>query len=81
VRVGNRFSANCDLEGRVVIPGLVDNHNHIVLLGLRPGYHTPLETAASFADIRTIYTNRISAAPTAPWDMTVADSVTLAARK
>src|SRR4051794_27434141 len=27
-----------DLKGRTVVPGLVDNHNHIVLLGLRPGY-------------------------------------------
>ena len=26
-------------------PGLFDNHNHIILLGLRPGRHTPIETA------------------------------------
>ena len=26
-----------DLKGRAVVPGLVDNHNHILLLGLRPG--------------------------------------------
>ena len=26
-----------DLKGRTAVPGLVDNHNHIVLLGLRPG--------------------------------------------
>jgi predicted amidohydrolase YtcJ len=52
-----------NLKGRVAIPGLVDNHNHIVLLGLRPGYHTPLESAASFADIGAIYVDRINHAP------------------
>jgi predicted amidohydrolase YtcJ len=38
-----------DLEGRTVIPGIIDCHNHIVLMGLRPGYHTPLENASSIA--------------------------------
>jgi predicted amidohydrolase YtcJ len=52
-----------NLEGRTVTPGLVDNHNHIVLLGLRPGYHTPLETAASFNDIRSVYLQRIRTSP------------------
>ena len=64
---GGAAEAGCkqviNLNGRLVIPGLVDNHNHIVLLGLRPGYHTPLETAANFADIRTTYTERIQGAP------------------
>jgi hypothetical protein len=32
-----------DLKGRTVIPGIVDAHNHIVLVGNRPGWHTPLE--------------------------------------
>jgi len=52
-----------NLRGRTVTPGLVDNHNHIVLLGLRPGYHTPLESAASFADIAATYRQRIAALP------------------
>jgi predicted amidohydrolase YtcJ len=38
-----------DLKGRIVIPGIIDCHNHIVLMGLRPGYHTPLENASSIA--------------------------------
>ena len=29
-----------NLGGRTVIPGLVDNHNHFLLLGLRPGHDT-----------------------------------------
>src|SRR5213080_1922704 len=56
---GGAAEAGCkqviNLQGRVAIPGLVDNHNHILLLGLRPGYHTPLETAANFADIAATY--------------------------
>jgi len=41
-----------NLRGRTVVPGLIDNHNHIVLLGIRPGYHTPLEGTSSIADVQ-----------------------------
>jgi predicted amidohydrolase YtcJ len=46
--VGNRLSTQgnprrIDLRNRIVIPGIVDAHNHIVLVGNRPGWHTPLE--------------------------------------
>src|ERR1041384_7184915 len=40
-RGGGRLSPctkTIDLKGRTAVPGLVDNHNHILLLGLRPGY-------------------------------------------
>ncbi|KAI1290518.1 amidohydrolase family-domain-containing protein [Xylaria venustula] len=47
-----------DLQGRTAIPGLIDCHNHIVLLGNRPGYHTPLENAYSIADVQTTYRSR-----------------------
>ena len=60
-----------NLEGRTVTPGLVDNHNHIVLLGLRPGHHTPLESAASFDDIRAIYQQRIRHAPSGAFITTI----------
>jgi predicted amidohydrolase YtcJ len=40
-----------DLAGRTAVPGLIDNHNHIVLLGLRPGHDTRLEAAASIDDV------------------------------
>src|SRR5262245_36732028 len=47
--VGNTAAAQArgirriDLKGKTVIPGLIDAHNHIVLVGNRPGWHTPLE--------------------------------------
>ena len=46
--VGNKLSIprtarRIDLKGRTVLPGLIDAHNHIVLVGNRPGWHTPLE--------------------------------------
>ena len=52
-----------NLRGRTVVPGLIDNHNHIVLLGIRPGYHTPLEGAASIADVQAILKARAKSVP------------------
>src|SRR5947209_1042037 len=72
---GGAAEAGCkkviNLQGRIALPGLVDNHNHILLLGLRPGYHTPLESAANFADIRAIYAERIAGAPPAAFITTI----------
>jgi predicted amidohydrolase YtcJ len=45
------------------VPGLIDNHNHIVLLGLRPGYDTRLETAASIADVQAALRARAATVP------------------
>jgi len=39
-----------DLQGRTVIPGIIDAHNHIVLVGNRPGWHTPLEHVFTIPD-------------------------------
>src|SRR5262245_37847623 len=52
-----------DLRGRTAVPGLIDNHNHIVLLGLRPGYDTRLETAASIADVQATLRTRAKTVP------------------
>lgn len=52
-----------DLKGRTAVPGLVDNHNHILLLGLRPGHDTRLETAASIADVQAIVRARAKGVP------------------
>jgi predicted amidohydrolase YtcJ len=53
--VGDKISAprevrRIDLKGKTVIPGLIDAHNHIVLVGNRPGWHTPLEHVFTIPD-------------------------------
>jgi predicted amidohydrolase YtcJ len=50
----NRCTRTIDLAGRTAVPGLIDNHNHIVLLGLRPGHDTRLESATSIDDVLAI---------------------------
>ena len=52
-----------DLRGRTAVPGLIDNHNHIVLLGIRPGHDTRLETAASIADVQAAIEARAKVVP------------------
>jgi predicted amidohydrolase YtcJ len=52
-----------NLQGRTVVPGLIDNHNHIVLLGLRPRHDTRLETAASIADVQSLIKARAKTVP------------------
>ena len=47
-----------DLRGRTAIPGIIDCHNHVVLMGNRPGHHTPLENAYSIADVQATYRAR-----------------------
>jgi predicted amidohydrolase YtcJ len=78
--VGDRFAAvgagrlgatRCtqviDLGGRTAVPGLIDNHNHIVLLGLRPGHDTRLESAASIDDVLGILRAKAATLPAGEW--------------
>ena len=60
-----------DLRGRTVVPGIIDNHNHIVLMGNRPGYHTPLENAYSIPDVQAIYAARSAGIPRDAWITTI----------
>ena len=53
------------------MPGIIDNHNHIVAMGNRPGYHTPLENATSIADVQAIIAARAAAAPKGVWITTI----------
>ncbi len=65
-RGGQRLSPctrEINLRGRTVVPGLIDNHNHIVLLGIRPGYHTPLESATSIAEVQAVLKARAKSVP------------------
>jgi predicted amidohydrolase YtcJ len=76
-RVGDTLSGSgsnvrkIDLGGRTVLPGLVDTHNHIVLMGLRPGYHTPLENAYSIADVQETLAARRPVVPEGQWITTI----------
>ena len=60
-----------DLNGRTVVPGIIDNHNHMVLMGNRPGYHTPLENAYSIPDVQAIYKARAAGIPSGAWITTI----------
>jgi hypothetical protein len=58
---GDQFTdrpRSIDLRGQVAVPGLIDCHNHFVLMGNRPGHHTPLENAYSIAGLQALYRQR-----------------------
>ena len=60
-----------NLKGRTVVPGIIDNHNHIVLMGNRPGYHTPLENAFSIRDVQETLAARAAGLPAGSWITTI----------
>jgi len=70
-RSGNRALNPCtqtiDLRGRTVVPGLIDNHNHFVLLGMRPGHDVRLDRAFSLADVRSAIQARAKNVPAGEW--------------
>lgn len=66
--VGNNLSTQgnprrVDLRGRTVIPGIVDAHNHIVLVGNRPGWSTPLEHVFTIPDCVAVLKARANGVP------------------
>jgi predicted amidohydrolase YtcJ len=70
VEVGSAASASggctdtIDLRGRTVIPGMIDNHFHVQLVGSRPGYETrTLETAFSIAEVQNAIRERAKGVP------------------
>jgi predicted amidohydrolase YtcJ len=60
-----------NLRGRVAVPGIIDNHNHIVLMGNRPGFHTPLENAYSVAEVGQTFAARAAGVPAGSWITTI----------
>lgn len=56
-----------DLQGRTVVPGLVEPHVHIVSLGNRPGYHTILENTTSIREVQEALAARRKDAPAGAW--------------
>src|SRR5687767_2032840 len=70
VEVGNAASSSggctdtIDLRGRTVIPGMIDNHFHVQLVGSRPGYETrTIETAFSIAEAQAVIRERTKTVP------------------
>ena len=56
-----------DVKGRTVVPGLIDNHNHFVLLGERPGHDARLESATTIAEVKTAIAARAAGLPAGQW--------------
>ena len=53
-----------DLRGRTAIPGMIDNHFHVQLVGSRPGYETrAIETAFSIAEAQAVIRDRARTVP------------------
>jgi hypothetical protein len=53
-----------DLQGRTVVPGMIDNHFHVQLVGSRPGYETrTIETAFSIAEVQRVIRERAQGVP------------------
>src|SRR5689334_18919575 len=68
-RQGNVRTIN--LMGKTVIPGLIDAHNHIVLVGNRPGWHTPLEHVLSIPEAIAALKARVADVPRGEFITTV----------
>jgi predicted amidohydrolase YtcJ len=62
-----------NLRGRTVVPGIIDNHNHVVLLGMRPGYDIRIETAASIVDVQAALKARAKSVPKGAFITTLGD--------
>ncbi len=62
-----------NLRGRSVVPGLIDNHNHIVLLGMRPGHDIRLETAESIPELQALLKARAKTVPAGAFITTLGD--------
>src|SRR5262245_64445085 len=60
-----------DLKGKPVIPGIIDAHNHIVLVGNRPGWHTPLEHVLTIPDAIAALKTRSATVPAGGFITTV----------
>ena len=68
VAVGESDAGPCtrviDLDGRTVIPGIIDNHVHILLTGLRPGHETrAIENAQNAAEAQEAIRERAKGVP------------------
>lgn len=56
-----------NLRGRTAVPGMIDVHNHIILLGLRPGHDVRLEFTRSIPDVIATLAAKAKTVPAAEW--------------
>ncbi|HEX4927850.1 MAG TPA: amidohydrolase family protein [Burkholderiales bacterium] len=56
-----------NLRGKTVVPGIIDSHNHIILLGLRPGRDARLENANSIGEALATLAARAKEAKPGEW--------------
>jgi predicted amidohydrolase YtcJ len=75
--VGNHKLSPCtkviNLHGRTVVPGLIDNHDHFVLLSDRPGYEVQMEGIATIPAALSALRKRARDIPTGAWVVTIGD--------
>lgn len=75
--VGNHKLNPCtkviNLHGRVVVPGLIDDHNHFVLFSQRPGYDVMVETATTIPEAIAILKERARTVPAGGWVTAIGD--------
>jgi predicted amidohydrolase YtcJ len=69
----NPCTKTINLHGRVVVPGLIDNHNHFVLFSQRPGYDVMVETATSIPEAMAMLKERAKSAPAGAWVTAIGD--------
>jgi predicted amidohydrolase YtcJ len=62
-----------NLHGRVVVPGLIDNHNHFVLFSQRPGYDVMVETATNIPQAMALLRERARTVPARVWVTAIGD--------
>ena len=60
-----------DLRGRTVIPGIIDAHNHIVLVGNRPGWSTGMEHVFTIPEAVAEYQKRAKQVPVGEFITTI----------
>src|SRR5688572_14693653 len=60
-----------NLAGKTAIPGIIDAHNHIVLVGNRPGWHTPLEHVLTIPEAIAVLKARAASVPSGEFVTTV----------
>jgi len=60
-----------DLKGHTAIPGLIDAHDHIVLVGNRPGRHVLMEDVFTLPEVVKRYQSKVADVPAGEFITTI----------